>query len=99
MRSSPLWPSRLATVPTMPRELRAEDDWVYLPGQFDAIAAPTDTVVGGIREPSNPGRCNSPCRQLGRQHPPPRSGYSKDRATSPFRAIPLSSPQLSETSS
>lgn len=51
MRSSPLWPSRLATVPTMPRELRAEDDWVYQPGQFDAIAAPT-LLLAGSESPS-----------------------------------------------
>jgi pimeloyl-ACP methyl ester carboxylesterase len=46
MRSSPLWPTRLATIPTVPRELRTEDDWVYRPGQFDAIAAPTLVLAG-----------------------------------------------------
>ena len=52
MRSSPLWPSRLATVPTLPRELRAEDDWVYRPGQFDAIAAPTLLLAGSESPPA-----------------------------------------------
>jgi pimeloyl-ACP methyl ester carboxylesterase len=51
MRSSPLWPTRLAIVPTMPRELRAEDDWVYVPGQFDGIAGPTLVLAGSESPP------------------------------------------------
>jgi pimeloyl-ACP methyl ester carboxylesterase len=45
-RSSPLWPVRLAAAPTIPRECRAEQDWVYRPGQFAAISAPTLMLAG-----------------------------------------------------
>jgi pimeloyl-ACP methyl ester carboxylesterase len=41
LRSSPLWPVRLAAAPTVPRECRAEEGWVYRPGQFDGISAST----------------------------------------------------------
>lgn len=51
MRASPLWPSRIATAPTVPRELRTEHEWVYLPGQFDAIAPPT-LVLAGSESPA-----------------------------------------------
>ena len=51
MRSSPLWPSRLANVWTMPRELRGEGDWVYRPGQFDAVSAPTLLLSGSESPP------------------------------------------------
>ena len=46
MRSSPLWPVRLAATPTVPRECRAEDTWVYRAGQFDGITAPTLLLSG-----------------------------------------------------
>jgi pimeloyl-ACP methyl ester carboxylesterase len=45
-RESPLWPTRLAAAPTIPRECRVEQDWVYRPGQFDAINAPTLLLTG-----------------------------------------------------
>jgi pimeloyl-ACP methyl ester carboxylesterase len=45
-RSSPVWPSRLATAPTIAREARIEDGWVHEPGQFDAIAVPTIFLSG-----------------------------------------------------
>jgi pimeloyl-ACP methyl ester carboxylesterase len=51
MRSSPLWSARLANVPTMPRELRVEDRWVYRPGQFDTITAPTLILAGSESPP------------------------------------------------
>ena len=51
MRASPLWPSRLANVWTMPRELRAEGSWVYQPGQFDAVTAATLIVAGAESPP------------------------------------------------
>ena len=51
MRSSPLWPSRLATAPTVPRECRAEQDWNYQPGQFVGITAPTLLLSGSISPP------------------------------------------------
>jgi pimeloyl-ACP methyl ester carboxylesterase len=46
MLSSPVWASRLATAPTVPRECRAEESWVYQPGQFDGITAPTLLLTG-----------------------------------------------------
>lgn len=45
-RTSPLWPTRLAAAPTIPRECRAEEGWVYRPGQFDAITARTLFLTG-----------------------------------------------------
>lgn len=52
MRSSPLWSTRLATAPTIPRECRAEDGWVYRPGQFDGIMAPTLLLAGSASPPA-----------------------------------------------
>jgi pimeloyl-ACP methyl ester carboxylesterase len=46
LRSSPLWPVRLAAAHTVPRECRVEDGWVYAPGQFDGITAPTLLLAG-----------------------------------------------------
>ena len=46
LRSSPLWPVRLAAAHTVPRECRVEDGWVYTPGQFDGISAPTLLLAG-----------------------------------------------------
>jgi pimeloyl-ACP methyl ester carboxylesterase len=40
-KASPRWPNVVASAPTLPRECRVETDWVYQPGQFDAIGAPT----------------------------------------------------------
>lgn len=53
MRSNPKmsWEERLATVPTVPRECRAEQTWVYAPGQFDAITAPTLLLTGSDSAP------------------------------------------------
>jgi pimeloyl-ACP methyl ester carboxylesterase len=45
-RATPVWPSRLATAPTIAREARIEDGWVHEPGQFDSIAAPTVFLSG-----------------------------------------------------
>lgn len=47
-RSNPKmpWTARLATVPTVPRECRAAQGWVYEPGQFDGVAAPTLMLPG-----------------------------------------------------
>jgi pimeloyl-ACP methyl ester carboxylesterase len=50
-RSSPLWPVRLAAAPTVPRECRAEQDWVYEPGQFDAVTMPTLLLAGSDSVP------------------------------------------------
>ena len=48
MRANPKmsWAARLATVPTVPRECRVEEEWVYSPGQFDGIAARTLMLAG-----------------------------------------------------
>ncbi|HEX2064311.1 MAG TPA: alpha/beta hydrolase [Acidimicrobiales bacterium] len=46
MRRRPLWPVRVATAPTVPRECRAEEGWVYRPGQFDGVRAPTLVLTG-----------------------------------------------------
>lgn len=46
MRSTPGWDARVASAPTVPRECRAEEGWVYRPGQFDAITAPTLVLTG-----------------------------------------------------
>ena len=50
-RSSPLWPTRLAAAPTVPRECRVEEGWVYQPGQFDAITAATLLLSGSESVP------------------------------------------------
>jgi pimeloyl-ACP methyl ester carboxylesterase len=51
MRSSPIWPSRLAALPTMPREVRAEGEWAYTADQFAGITAPT-VVLAGSESPA-----------------------------------------------
>jgi pimeloyl-ACP methyl ester carboxylesterase len=52
LRSSPLWPARLAAAPTVPRECRVEDGWVYEPGQFDGITAPALLLAGSESLPA-----------------------------------------------
>jgi pimeloyl-ACP methyl ester carboxylesterase len=52
VRSSPAWPARLAAVPVLPREVRAEVDWAYQPGQFDAVKAPTLLLAGAESPPA-----------------------------------------------
>ena len=51
VRSDPLWPARLAAAPTVPRECRAEEGWVYRPHQFDAVTAPTLFLTGSDSVP------------------------------------------------
>lgn len=46
MRAGPEWPRRIAVAHTLAREARAEEGWVYRPGQFEAIAAPTLLLSG-----------------------------------------------------
>jgi pimeloyl-ACP methyl ester carboxylesterase len=50
-RSDPLWPVRLAAAATIPRECRAEQNWVYRPGQFTALTAPTLMLAGSDSVP------------------------------------------------
>jgi pimeloyl-ACP methyl ester carboxylesterase len=45
------WEARLATVPTLPRECRAEEEWEWQPGQFETIAAPTLMLSGALSPP------------------------------------------------
>ncbi len=52
IRASPTWAARLATVPTVARELRAERDWVYEPGCFDVVGASTLVLAGSDSPPS-----------------------------------------------
>jgi pimeloyl-ACP methyl ester carboxylesterase len=48
MRASttPNWATRIASAWTLPRECRVEETWVYEPGQFDTITAPTLLLTG-----------------------------------------------------
>jgi pimeloyl-ACP methyl ester carboxylesterase len=51
LRSGPRWPTMLASVPTVPRECRAEDGWRYRPDLLDGIAAPTLLLAGSESPP------------------------------------------------
>jgi pimeloyl-ACP methyl ester carboxylesterase len=51
LRAIPRWPVLLAAGPTVPRECRVEDSWVYRPGRFDGIAAPTLLLAGSESPP------------------------------------------------
>lgn len=52
LRSSPRWPNLVAGAHTGPRECRVEESWVYEPGRFDGIAAPT-LVLAGSESPAS----------------------------------------------
>jgi pimeloyl-ACP methyl ester carboxylesterase len=52
LRSSPRWPARLATAPTVPRECRAEQGWTYRAGQFEGITAPALLLAGSASPPT-----------------------------------------------
>lgn len=52
VRSRPGWPARLAAVPMLPREVRAEVDWAYQPGQFDSVKARTLLLAGADSSPA-----------------------------------------------
>lgn len=51
MRAAPEWGRRLAVAHTVPRECRAEQNWVYEPGQFDAVDVPT-LLLSGSESPA-----------------------------------------------
>lgn len=51
MRSGPEWAGRVAVAPTIAREARAEQSWVYRPGQFNGISART-LLLSGSDSPS-----------------------------------------------
>lgn len=46
MRATPEWARRVAVAATVPRECRAEQDWVYESGRFDALDVPTLLLAG-----------------------------------------------------
>lgn len=52
LRSSQRWSQILAGAHTAPRECRVEEAWVYAPGQFDGIDAPT-LLLSGSESPSS----------------------------------------------
>lgn len=52
VRATPGWPARLAAVPRLPREVRAELDWTYRPGQFDTVTARTLLLAGADSPPA-----------------------------------------------
>ena len=52
LKAGPRWPTILAVAPTLPRECRVEDSWVYRPGQFDEVAAPTLLLAGSDTDPA-----------------------------------------------
>ena len=56
MKASPLWEVRLATAPTLAREGRVEEGWVWRPGQFATITAPT-LMLAGTDSPSPIAQC------------------------------------------
>jgi pimeloyl-ACP methyl ester carboxylesterase len=47
LRGSPAWADRLATAPTVPREVRAFDRYVFDPERFRDWRVPTVLLVGG----------------------------------------------------
>lgn len=51
-QSTPQWAEYLAAAPAVLREARMENDWVYLPGAFDAVRAPTLVLVGTETAPA-----------------------------------------------
>jgi len=52
MRESPTWSQRLADAGTVPRECRVEQGWVYRPGRFGGITAPTLLLTGSDTLPA-----------------------------------------------
>ena len=51
LRETDRWAVLLAGAHTAPRECRVEESWVYEPGQFDRITAPTLFLSGGESAP------------------------------------------------
>ena len=49
---SDAWNVRLASAPTLPRELRAEEGYVFVPERFKTMRTPTLLLVGGVSPPS-----------------------------------------------
>lgn len=51
-RARPRWSKVVAPAPTLPRECPVEDGWVYRPGQFRTISAPTLMLTGSGTDPA-----------------------------------------------
>lgn len=51
MQASPQWPDRLATAPTLPREMRAEEQYRFDPRRFARFNTPTLLLLGGESPP------------------------------------------------
>jgi pimeloyl-ACP methyl ester carboxylesterase len=51
-KTGPRWPTVLAAAPTLARECRVEQTWVYRPGQFDGITAPALLLTGAETDPA-----------------------------------------------
>lgn len=51
-KAGPRWSKVLSSAPTLPRECRVEAGWVYQPGQFDGITAPTLLLTGSETDPA-----------------------------------------------
>jgi pimeloyl-ACP methyl ester carboxylesterase len=51
LRASPAWEPRLATVLTLPREVRVEDSYRFLSDRFEAFTTPTLVLSGGASTP------------------------------------------------
>jgi pimeloyl-ACP methyl ester carboxylesterase len=51
LRASPAWEPRLATVLTLPREVRVEDSYRFLPERFESFLTPTLILSGGASAP------------------------------------------------
>lgn len=47
LRSSPVWPLRIAAVHTVPRELKADRDFAFSPERFRGMRTPTLLLLGG----------------------------------------------------
>lgn len=45
------WAARLRSAPTIPREMRAERDYVFTPERFESMRTPTLLLVGGDSPP------------------------------------------------
>ncbi len=52
MRSGPEWARRVAVAPTVAREARAEEGWVYRAGQFSGVTARTLLLSGSESAPA-----------------------------------------------
>jgi pimeloyl-ACP methyl ester carboxylesterase len=51
LRASPAWEPRLATALTLPREVRVEDSYRFVPERFEGFIIPTLILAGGASAP------------------------------------------------